>query len=48
MYMETLGVSISPEMLALLEVIARKRRVSVEEIIVQAVAEYVAEDSQSV
>lgn len=47
MFMENLGISIDPEMLALLEVIARKERCSVEEIIIRAVNSYVARDSHS-
>lgn len=47
MYLKSLGISIDPEQLALLEVIARKERCSVEEIIVRAVAEYVARNSHS-
>ena len=45
MFMENLGISITPEELAILEVIARKERCSVEEIIIRAINEYVARES---
>lgn len=45
MFMESLGISITPEELALLEVIARKERCSVEEIIIRAINAYVERES---
>lgn len=41
MFMETLGINIDVKDLAILEALARERRCSVEEIIIEAVARYV-------
>ena len=48
MFMDRLGISIDPEQLAILEVIARMERCSVEEIIIKAINKYVIEASHQI